>query len=381
MSESVLIARKRLLPYSETFVAAQATGLPTFKPVFAGIKEEPSGIDLLSGYPLLLQDKTARFPALARGLLSARGIPDGRWLSAIQEYRPSIVHAHFGPNGAFGLALAKALDLPLVVTFHGYDIARSDVDKRYQKSRQQLFEQADRIIAVSDFIRDKLIDAGCPESLVTRHYIGLDIEPVGHAVSSGATEKSPFPHLVFVGRLVTQKGCTHVISAMKKIREIHASARLDVVGEGPELDALKNQAKGVGGVQFLGRLPPEDVQQLVGQAWVLCNPSIVDISGATEGLGMVFLEAQAAGTPAVSFDSGGIPEAIVNGKTGFTVPIGNSGMLAARLLELLGSPNRRQTMGKAGQLHVREFFNLYTQCASLEKLYRDVIARHRVSTL
>lgn len=378
MSESVLIARKRLLPYSETFVAAQATGLQTFTPVFAGLKEEPSGKHLLSGYPVLLQDKFARFPAISRGLLSSRGIPNGRWLSAIKEHQPSIVHAHFGPNGALGLALAKALDLPLVVTFHGYDITRFNVDKRYQKSRQRLFEQADRIIAVSDFIRAKLIETGCPPSLVTRHYIGLDMRPSDQSATSQVIDKSSFPHLIFVGRLVKQKGCMHVISAMKKIREIHASARLDVVGDGPEIDALKNQARPIGGIQFLGRLSPEDVRQLLAQAWVLCNPSVVDSSGATEGLGMVFLEAQAAGTPAVSFDSGGIPEAIVDGKTGFTVPMDNNGMLVARVLELLGNPKRRQSMGRAGQKHVQEYFDLRTQCESLEHLYREVISGHRV---
>ena len=162
---------------------------------------------MLQGHPILLQDTYARFPAIARGLLSARGSPDGRWLRAIKEYEQSFVHAHFGPNGGLGLALANALNLPLVVTFHGYDITRHTVDKRYQQLRQRLFDRADRIIAVSDFIRDKLIAAGCAESRISRHYIGLDINEQPLPEASGFQEKSSFPHLVFVGRLVKQKGC------------------------------------------------------------------------------------------------------------------------------------------------------------------------------
>ena len=63
---------------------------------------------------------------------------------------------------------------------------------------------------------------------------------------------------------------------------------------------------------------------------------------------MVFLEAQAAGTPALSFDSGGVPEAIVDGETGYTVPLENEAMLATRLLEILGNQKRRQAMGRGG---------------------------------
>jgi len=373
MTDSVLIFRKRLLSYSETFVAAQATNLPTFKPIFAGVSRQKSGVALLDQQIVCLQNDCARIPALARTRLSLSGIPDKRWLRALEKHQPSLVHAHFGPGGVYGLALGKALNLPVIVTFHGYDITQHTVNRRYKKQRLELFTRANKIIAVSDFIRGRLIKAGCPEDRVLTHYMGIDVagssdEPVSRSVA---------PLVVFVGRLVKQKGCDHLIKAMQTVRLQHPDAELQIIGTGPELEALTAQAQTVGGIVFRGKLSPGEVKETLQRAWLLCNPSIVDTHGATEGLGMVFLEAQRVETPAISYATGGVVEAVVNGKTGYLVDPGNTEMLAEKVIRVIEDKALRQSMGQAGRLHIEENFNLQRQSRSLENLYREVMADHR----
>src|SRR6185437_11794512 len=123
--------------------------------------------------------------------------------------------------------------------------------------------------------------------------------------------------ILFVARLVEKKGCEFLIRAAVHLRECGRNARLVIIGEGPlrgKLEALATTLKVR--ADFLGVQGPDVVREWMQRAWVLCNPSVTAANGDTEGLGMVFAEAQATGLPVVSTLHGGIPEVVRDSETG-----------------------------------------------------------------
>ncbi len=372
-TRTVLVFRKRMLPYSETFVAAQGNGLPTWKPVYVGATEDRSGLHLLQGAPtcILEHHVPGWLRPLATRAFKRFGIIPRSWLKALQSHRPSLIHAHFGPDALFmGIPLSKALGIPLVVTFHGFDIMIDAPGSRYQTKRHLLFQQAARVIAVSDFIANELARHGCPREKITRHYIGIDLDAFS-PISGEFVRKD----VVFVGRLTEKKGCEYLIRAMLQLAAGGCRQRLHIIGDGGLRHKLEEQARPLGEqVVFHGRQGPAAVREMVGRAAVFCVPSVTSRSGDAEGLGMVNLEAMALGTPVVSTYHTAIPEAVPHGQAGILVPEADPDALALALARFLNDPALARQFGENGIAHVRRSFDIRTQCQALEGIYESVLA-------
>jgi glycosyltransferase involved in cell wall biosynthesis len=106
---------------------------------------------------------------------------------------------------------------------------------------------------------------------------------------------------------------------------------------------------------------------------MLVLPGIRTITGREEGLGMVLLEAAATGLPIIGSRVGGIPECILDGRTGFLVPERDEYALAERMTELLEDPVKRRQMGIAGRALIERQFDIYRQTEALENLYDSVL--------
>ncbi len=366
MSETVLVFRKRLLAYSETFIADQGAFLPKMNALFTGFTKDKSGFKLLEQLACCLQQDHAWHAGMARLQLRVGLGVNARWLQALRQHKPTVLHAHFGPDALAAIPIARALDIPLIATFHGFDITKSDARRAYKQHRDEVFESAHTIIAVSNYIKQKLLAAGCPEQKIKQHYIGINTDRF-----SGEKQESAQPTVLFIGRLVDKKGCAYLLDAMKKVQDLIPELRLQIVGDGPLRASLEQQALALRSVEFLGVKSADEIRTLMSQAWVFCTPSIVAASGDAEGLGMVFLEAQALATPAVSFDTGGVVEAIAHEQTGLTVPEKNIDALAEALTTLLSDEALRREYGRRGVERVQEAFNIRKQCIALEDIYRQ----------
>lgn len=124
---------------------------------------------------------------------------------------------------------------------------------------------------------------------------------------------------------------------------------------------------------FRGALPHSEVMKLMQDAIMLVQPSVKAKTGDSEGLGIVLLEASASGIPVVGTWHGGIPEAIIDGVTGFLVPERNASALAEKLLTLLSEDSLREKMGYAGRKMVEERFDIKNQSKILEDIYRRLL--------
>jgi glycosyltransferase involved in cell wall biosynthesis len=176
--------------------------------------------------------------------------------------RPRLVHAHFGRGGALALPLARALGIPLVVTFHGGDATKEKHYRRglvptvFQRRLAALREEAALVICVSDFLRDRLVERGFPPEKLGVIRYGVETD------DAGSPEAAPsHPEILFVGRFVEKKGVTHLVEAMRMLESQGSDLRLALIGDGPLRGALESQARSLKNVRFLGWLPQVEVRR------------------------------------------------------------------------------------------------------------------------
>ncbi|MDH3258950.1 MAG: glycosyltransferase, partial [Deltaproteobacteria bacterium] len=303
-----------------------------------------------------------------------------RLLREIKSVSPVLLHAHFGVEGVYALSFARSLGIPLVTTFHGFDATVSvwglvKTGKvswiRYAAYINRLKKQGKCFIAVSEYVRRKLIERGFPAERTIVHYVGID----PHRFTPGSNEDDGRTVLT-VGRLVENKGTEYLIRAIAMIRSEFPTVQLEVVGDGPLFPSLQRLAAELGvsrQIVFRASLTYDEVASCMKKASVFCLPSVTAKNGAAEGLGLVLLEAAASLKPVVGTFNGGIPEAVNNGVNGFLVPERDVHALADRILSLLKNRTLRREMGNAGRKRVERDFNLFKQSRKLEHLYQKII--------
>lgn len=166
------------------------------------------------------------------------------------------------------------------------------------------------------------------------------------------------PVIISVGRLVHRKGQDRLVEAMAEIVKKVPTAALVFVGEGPhrkELDRLVSRNDLHNHVIFIGRINYQDLPQYISMGDVFAMPSRSRLMGLeVEGLGIVYLEASACGLPVIGGASGGAPDAVIDGVTGYVVDGNDLSAIAERAIELLQSPDTRREMGRAGRAWVIE---------------------------
>jgi len=351
---TVLIYRRNLLAYSETFIAAQSAHLRRYRPYFLG-RSRMQGIDLpedrmaLSKKDAPLVELTGRWPGLAERVGGA----------SIR-----VVHAHFEGGGVAMYPLARRLGVPLVTTCHGWDVTAEDAARwpnpalrwLYRRKRRSLQREGALFIAVSEHIRQRMLVLGYPPERTIVHYIGVDTE---RFKADAAIERERI--VLFVGRLVEKKGCAYLIEAMRGI-----DARLVIIGDGPlrsQLEAMAPRA------EFLGAQPGDAVKRWMNRARVFCVPTVRAANGDMDGCPIVFFEAQAMGLPVVAFASGGTPEAVADGETGLLAKERDTVGLAERLARLLDSDQEWGRLSARARARVESDFDIVKQCEKLETIY------------
>ncbi len=367
-NSSVLVFRKRMLPYSETFIADQGHFLSRYKATFTGFYIDHSGIDLLSGDSVQVLEQSVTFKGFSK-LLFRLGLPvTNDWIESLKKMDANLIHAHFLKDGVDAIQLGKILNIPLVTTLHGHDITKHEKHSNFKKGSQFLFEHVDRVIAVSNYIAQHALRKGCPENKLIQHSIGIDLE---HFVMD--KNESDTPELLFVGRLTEKKGCTYLLQAMHKLKKKYPDLLLTIVGDGGLKSELESEVSSYAlNVDFCGVQNALQIRDRLSRCWLFVAPSITANNGDAEGLGMVFLEAQALQTPVVSFRSGGVVEAVEDEITGLLCEEKDVSSLAENIDTLLQSETLRRKMGKKGRARVESHFDIRKQCRLLESIYDNV---------
>jgi glycosyltransferase involved in cell wall biosynthesis len=372
----VAIFRHNLFRVSEPFIALQGQHLRRYRPLYLGrwrFGQPPVGTESLA-----LQDlaKWRALPCIGWQMITRDSRPYQRLL---KRHRPSLIHAHFGIEGVYALPLAKRLNIPLVTTFHGFDatlatraLLCSPAWAHYPLWRRKLAREGDLFICASSFIRERVLAMGFPEARTRTHYIGVDC---GTIRPRDAAEETPM--ILHVARLVEVKGTEYLLRAFATLARRYDGVQLLIIGDGPLRRSLQALAASLGvedRVRLVGALRHEEVLSWMRKAAMLVLPGVRTATGRVEGLGLALLEAAATGVPVVGSRVGGIPECVVEGRTGFLVPERDEGALAGRMGELLDDPVMRHRMGAEGRALVERRFDIHRQTEALESLYDALLA-------
>ncbi len=274
---------------------------------------------------------------------------------------------------AFTVLAASLAGVPRVLqSLHSQSPARRSLSLPvWQRPLEMLTARmADRVIACSDACRADYMAWGWipPRKIVTVRN-GIDPERLQRPPEAevravrASLQAERRPLVGIVGRLSPEKDHRTFLEAMRRVREAVPSVAAVVIGTGHELARLKKESERLGlarVVAFLGART--DVGALMASLDVLV------LSSRSEGLPIVLLEGQALGVPVVTTDAGGARETVREGETGFIVPCGDSGQLAARIVQLLGDERLRRSFGEKARASVLNGFHADGMAAEILRL-------------
>jgi len=260
-----------------------------------------------------------------------------------------VVHAHWWfPAGllAWHAGAGGAGMPPLVVTLHGSDVRLAQRIALSHVVLRRVLGRARAVTAVSQWL------ARTAEALVPA--VRVHVAPMPVPVDRFApttTEDVARDGVLFVGRLNAQKGVADLLNALAQTT---TPVRCDVVGDGPDREALRAHAASIGLANRLtwhGALPSDALATLYRRAVVTVMPS------REEGLGLVAVESQLCGTPVIGYDSGGLPDVVSPSKGGTLVAVGDIAGLAAAIDRMVAAPADAQRLGESARGHVLQVFS------------------------
>lgn len=283
-----------------------------------------------------------------------------------REERPDIVHTHlFGADIWGKLAALLARVKVIISTEHN---TWYDESWFRHKLKWVVAQFSDKIIAISQAVAEYThrIEGVSPQKLVViKNGIALDqfLSVDCHQRSEGQPVK-----LISIGRLEEQKGFDVLLDALAQIRE--KNWELTIVGGGSLLSDLEDRVRLLGlekKVQFFGTT--EEVPTLLSESDVFV------LASRWEGLGLVVMEAMAAGVPIVATQVGGIPELIQDGITGYTVDSESPDALAAAISFCIDNPEVADQIGAQAREYAGQFCNVQHMIAQYEALYTQLVRR------
>jgi glycosyltransferase involved in cell wall biosynthesis len=295
--------------------------------------------------------------------------------------RFDLVHGHFGTGSCYAVPYAVRAKLPLVVTFHGYDVPLLRSRARllpqnwpYALLSGGLLRHLTLGLCASRELYEMLLSFGVARERLRVYRLGIDLSAFRRG-RPGAV-----PRVLMVGRFVEKKGFEYGLRAFAACRAQGLSAELCLVGGGEREARLRALAHELGveaAVRFAGVLAPAEVATLMADSDVLLAPSVVAADGDRESGVIAVKEASAAELPVIGTLHGGIPEIIDDGVTGFLVPERDVETLAERLGRLLRDRAAAARMGAAGRAKMEREYDLTRRVAALEDHYDEAVALYR----
>jgi glycosyltransferase involved in cell wall biosynthesis len=284
----------------------------------------------------------------------------------VRAFAPDVVHAHWWLPGGW---IASRLDVPFVVTCHGSDVRLLDRSALVRRIARSVFARAGAVTSVSDFLANDL-RAIFPAAATKVRALAMPVD-VGHFAAGRCVPKHDPPRILYAGNLVATKGVSVLIDAFDLLRARGVACELRILGEGPERDAVRAQARRLGlehDISWSDFVPQDVMPTEYGRSTVAVLPS----RGQQEGLGLTLVEALLAGCAVVGTRAGGIPEVVVHERTGLLARGGDAADLAAQLERILTDPELRARTMAEGRAAVEDRFETGRAAARFLALYREL---------
>ncbi|HEX4463857.1 MAG TPA: glycosyltransferase family 4 protein [Solirubrobacterales bacterium] len=222
------------------------------------------------------------------------------------------------------------------------------------------------VVCISDFARSQLMSVTDPEHWDRLHVVHVGIPVAQFTRSSERNGSDRTPVILYIGRLVPEKGQTILLEAVARLTERRIDVELQLAGDGalrPELESAVARLDVADRVSFLGAVGQEELRELYERAAIFCLPSFA------EGVPVVLMEAMAMGLPVVTTRIAGIPELVEHGRSGVLVAPGRADELTDSLAHLLEEPEARRALGANGRQAVTDGFDCEGSAVRLQALF------------
>ena len=315
----------------------------------------------VSSYPLF------KYPPYALSLAT-------QLVDVSKQYDLDLIHAHYAVPHAASAYLAKKMlgseKLKTVTTLHGTDITLVGLDKSFYQVIKFNIEESDGVTAVSQYLQKRTHDEFAIDREIRVIHNFVDTER--YSSSANNCTKDHFAPkgekiLMHASNFRPVKRVTDVVRIFARIRE-KLPVKLLLVGEGPErlfVQQLVKELKLSEDVQFLGE--QEYIGQLMNCADLFFLPS------EQESFGLVALEAQSCGVPVIGAATGGLPEVVEDGKTGFLLPVGDISGMAEKSLELLSKSDQYEAFHQEARKRVLDSFDSKSIIPQYEAFYEEIL--------
>jgi len=305
-----------------------------------------------------------------RGKLFKKDFKDFAFKRSLKENRINIVFAEYGVTGVYVQEVCEELEIPLLVSFLGYDASKKSILNEYRAQYLSLFKYMSKGICVARSLIDNLVDLGGER----QKFVYSPCAP-GREF---AVAKPKFNSKTFfaLGRFVDKKAPYFTLEAFRKLLNKHPDAHLYFGGDGMLLSTCKNLVDYWGisdSVSFISKLSAEECFSYYEESLAFIQHSITADSGDTEGTPVAILEASYAGIPVVSTLHAGIPDVIINKKTGFLVPEKNVNAMVEAMDRLASNFDLAKKMGSLGRKNIEENFSIEVHSNILNKLVEEAI--------
>jgi phosphatidylinositol alpha-1,6-mannosyltransferase len=355
----------------QSFVHALATGLPrgmvtVYAPKWQGAAE----FDAQQPFPVIRHPTSLMLPVPS---VTRRAAAIAR-----EHGCEAVLFGAAAPLGLIAPSLRKATTITRAVALsHGHEAGWAALPGARALLRR-IGDEVDTLTYLGEYFRSRMARALSADAVarMVRLAPGVDdgeFRPGagGEAIRErlGLTGK---PVVVCVSRLVPRKGQDTLLQAWPAVSRDIGDATLLLVGDGPYRKDLERQAARLGvskAVRFTGSVPQAELPAYFNAGDVFAMPCRTRHAGLdVEGLGIVYLEASATGLPVIVGDSGGAPDAVLDGETGYVVPGNDPAAVARRVTELLANPAAAKAMGEKGMAWVDREWRTELGAARLEAL-------------
>ena len=332
----------------QSFVHALATRLPrgtvtVYAPAWKGSRE----FDAEQPFPVVRHPTSLMLPV--------PGVSRRAAAIAREHGCDAVLFGAAAPLGLITPVLRRAGVRQAIALTHGHEAGWAMLPGARTLLRR-IGDEVDVMTYLGEYFRVRLTRALSPEAAkrMVRLAPGVDVTLFRRG-SGGLAVRDRLglagrPVVVCVSRMVRRKGQDTLIRAWPQVRAEVSDARLLLVGDGPYAGDLRRLARRVGvsdAVLFTGPVPWPELPAYYDAGDVFAMPCRTRRAGLdVEGLGLVYLEASATGLPVIGGDSGGAPDAILDGESGYVVH--DAAGTAARVIELLADPGRARAMGEKG---------------------------------
>ena len=372
--ETVMHLKRNFLPLTEGFVYNQIASMKRFKPVVLAIYHRNR--NTFPFKDVYAEENLKSFFFMNE--IYYRFFKKSPFFdSVLRKTKPLLFHAHFGFDAVYFLPLKK-FSIPMITSFYGYD---ATVYPREHKSvYKKLFENCELFLVPTKSLKADLISLGCDPNKLCVQHLGIDVDRFKFKKRK-IKDSTKF---LAVARFVEKKGLCYLLFAFSKLAKEFSNVKLTIVGDGPLRNELYDISKRLGlDVKFINNFdypkPHEVVLNAMYNSDVLVSPSITASNGDKESLNLTNIEAQATGMPVISTWHDGIPEGILDKKTGFLVNEKDIDGPYEKMKYLVENPKVRNRLGKKGRRHVEIEFNLKFQIRKLEDIYAKTIGKKTIS--